>query len=153
MERKPALLKYLFLGQYQHTLDNKGRVSIPKNFRKQLKEVAILTRGLDNCLFLYPIEEWKRLSEQIQDLPLTAQDARSFSRYLFSGAIEVSCDNLGRIVIPDYLLTHAYLEKKLVIIGVLNRAEIWSDKMWLRFNKKINRSGEEIAEKLSGSGI
>lgn len=143
----------MFLGQFQHTLDIKNRISIPKRFRDQLAPNAVLTAGLDGCLFLYPQVEWEALSRQMKDLPLTGVDARSFSRYLFSAAAEVSFDQLGRIVIPDYLIDHAKLRKKLIVIGVLNRVEIWSAPRWEAFNKNIAARSEEIAEKLSGTGI
>mgnify|MGYP001588861876 FL=1 len=154
MERKSALSRiYLFLGQYQHTLDYKSRTSIPKKFREQLTEGAVLTRGLDGCLFLYPKSEWEVLSIQLKELPLTGSDSRAFSRYLFSNALEVVFDNLGRITIPDYLRAHSKLGKNVVIIGVLNRIEIWAEESWRLFNKKIAKSSSEIAEKLSRSGI
>lgn len=143
----------MFLGQYQHTLDYKNRTSIPKKFRIALNEGAVLTLGLDNCLFLYSKTEWQKLSERMKDLPLTGSDARAFSRYLFGGANETTFDSLGRIKIPDYLKTHAGLEKKIIILGVVNRIEIWSERNWHIFNKKITKTSSEIAEKLSGSGI
>lgn len=143
----------MFLGQYQHSLDYKGRTSVPKKFREDLKPSAILTVGLEGCLFLYPKDEWEKLSTRLSELPLTASDARNFSRYLFSSAVEVSFDKLGRITIPDYLKNHASLKKRLIIAGVLNRVEIWDQVKWEVFNKNLNSQSEEIAEKLSGSGI
>lgn len=143
----------MFLGQFQHTIDYKGRTSIPKKFRGDLKPVGVLTRGLEGCLFLYTKHEWGVLSSRIAELPLTTRDARDFSRYLYSGAIEVTFDKLGRIAIPKYLTDHASLKKKIVIVGVLNRIEIWSDLKWSTFNKTLSSKSEEIAEKLSGSGI
>jgi MraZ protein len=143
----------LFLGQHQHTLDYKSRTSIPKKFREQLKEGAVLTLGLDGCLFLYPKSEWEILANRLKELPLTGADARALSRYLFSSAVEVAFDNLGRITIPDYLREHSKIQKKVIIIGVLNRVEIWADENWRLFNKKIAKSSAAIAEKLSGSGI
>jgi MraZ protein len=143
----------LFLGRYKHSLDYKSRTSIPKKFREQLHTSAILTSGLDGCLFLYSKKDWEQLSSRFRELPLTANDARDFSRYLFSGAVEVSFDALGRIVIPDYLVKHAKLERELVILGVLNRVEIWSKKNFLKLNKKLNLAAEDIAEKLTERGI
>lgn len=143
----------MFLGQYQHSLDYKGRTSVPKKFREDLKPSAILTVGLEGCLFLYPKDEWEKLSTRLSELPLTVSDARNFSRYLFSSAVEVSFDKLGRITIPDYLKNHASLKKSLIIAGVLNRVEIWDQVKWEVFNKNLNSQSEEIAEKLSGSGI
>lgn len=143
----------MFLGRYLHSLDYKSRTSVPKKFREQLKSGAILTSGLDGCLFLYSKTDWEDLSDRIRELPITAADARDFSRYLFSGAIEVRFDSLGRITIPDYLVDYAKLEKDIVILGVLNRIEIWSKKSFSLLNRKLKTRTEEIAEKLSGSGI
>ena len=142
----------MFLGQFHHTLDYKGRLSIPKKFRDEIK-AGVLTRGLDNCLFLYSKEEWEALSNRIRQLPLTASSARSFSRYLFSGAIDSAFDKLGRITLPDYLKEHAQIDKNVVIIGVLNRVEIWAEKNWEEFNQKARDESSAIAEKLSESGI
>ncbi len=143
----------MFLGRYTHNLDKKSRTSIPKKFRDQLQTGAILTTGLDGCLFLYSKKDWVELSDKVKELPLTASDARDFSRYLFSSAIEVTFDRLGRMLIPDYLVAHANLKKELVILGVLNRVEIWSKEKFAVLNAKLNKRAEEIAEKLSGSGI
>lgn len=143
----------MFLGRYTHRLDNKSRTSIPKKFRQQLSSGGVLTSGLDGCLFLYSKNDWEQLSNRVSGLPLTASDARDFARYLFSNATEISFDQLGRIVIPEYLANYALLEKDLVIVGVLNRIEIWSKKRFSTLNRKLQQKGEEIAEKLSGSGI
>lgn len=143
----------MFLGQYQHTLDYKNRTSIPKKFRELLADGAVLTLGLEDCLFLYSKDEWDKLSVQMQQLPLTGSDARAFSRYLFGGAVEVSFDSLGRINIPDYLMKHAKITKKIVVVGVLNRIEIWSENNWHVYNKKVIKTSAETAEKLTGTGI
>ncbi len=143
----------MFLGQYNHSLDEKSRISVPKKFRNELQNGGILTRGLENCLFLYSLSEWEILSTRIRDLPLTGRDARAFSRYLFSSAIDIKFDRLGRMTIPDYLVKHANLKKELVIIGVLNRIEIWSKGNWEDFSERIDKDASTIAEKLSGSGI
>ncbi|HSX57821.1 MAG TPA: division/cell wall cluster transcriptional repressor MraZ [Candidatus Saccharimonadales bacterium] len=139
----------LFLGHYSHRLDQKNRVSIPKKFREQLLAGCIITRGLDGCLFLYSIEAWEKLSESIQRLPLTGADARAFSRYIFSAAEETTFDPLGRIKIPEYLLLYSKINKEVSIIGVGDRVEIWSRQKYELFSKKIEKSGEELAEKLS----
>ena len=104
-------------------------------------------------MFLYPLEEWEKLSSRLDDLPLTGTDARAFSRYIFSGAVETSFDSLGRIHVPDYLVSYAELKKDLVVIGVLNRVEIWSKKRYQLLEKQLTERSEEIAEKLSESGI
>ena len=143
----------MLLGEYVHNLDQKGRVAVPKKFRQHLGVLAILTKGLDGCLFLYPKGEWERLSQRLKQLPVTLADTRAFERYLFGGAIEVGFDPLGRIKIPEYLREYADLTKETVIIGVLERVEIWDKKRWKGYVKKLHERSEEIAEKLSEKGV
>jgi MraZ protein len=143
----------MLLGEYVHNLDSKGRVAVPKKFRGSLGTRAILTKGLDGCLFLYPKGEWERLSKSLKQLPVTLADTRAFERYLFGGAVEVGFDPLGRIKIPDYLLNYAGLVKEAVILGVLERIEIWEKNRWEAFAEKLHQRGEEIAEKLSEKGV
>ena len=143
----------MFLGEFQHNLDYKGRVSVPKKFRRQLTKGSILTKGLDRCLFLYTKNSWEKLANRIKELPVTGKDARAFGRYLFTGATEIDFDQLGRIAIPEYLRTYAGLKKETTIVGVLERIEIWDKKRWERMRKTIEATGEEIAEKLTETGI
>jgi len=144
---------FMFLGEYKHNIDYKGRLSVPKKFRGQLTKGSVLTKGLDRCLFLYTLEGWGLLSSRIKNLPVTARDARAFSRYLFSGATEIEFDQLGRIFIPDYLRGYAALKKEVVVVGVLERVEIWDKARWGKMRRNVETKGEEIAEKLTGSGI
>src|SRR5690625_6367338 len=116
----------MFIGEYQHTLDNKGRVTMPSKFRDDLGEKFVITKGLDSCLFVYPMSEWKTIQEKLKTLPLTNRDARAFVRFFFSGASESSLDKQGRVLIPANLREHSRLEKEAVIIGVATRLEIWS---------------------------
>jgi len=143
----------LLLGRYLHSLDHKGRVSIPKKFREKLSNGGVLTKGLDGCLFLYPFEEWTLLSSKIQALPLTGSEERAFSRYLFSGAVQVGFDPLGRILIPEHLQRFAQFKKEILVIGVANRIELWAKRKWEVYNKTIEAKSEEIAEKISDRGI
>lgn len=143
----------MFLGEYKHNLDYKGRTSVPKKFREALRDGAILTKGLDGCLFLYPKVEWERLTARLRELSVTQADTRAFERYLFGGAAEVEFDSLGRIKIPEYLLTYAALKKEVVLVGILERIEIWSPERWSRLARKQETRGEEIAEKLSEKGV
>ncbi len=113
----------------------------------------MVTRGLDGCLFLYSQTEWRSLSSRLETLPLTATDARSFSRYLFSSAVDLAFDKLGRIAIPEHLLNFSRIKREVLVIGVSTRLEIWSKKRWETYNKAIEAKSEEIAEKLSSSGI
>lgn len=138
----------MFMGQYQHSLDLKGRVIIPSKFREQLGESFVLTKGLDHCLFVYPKDEWNVLEEKLKSLPFTQKDARAFIRFFFAGAVETEMDKQGRILIPPQLREHAHIEKDLMIIGVSNRVEIWSLEEWNAYNEKASEAYEEIAEKL-----
>jgi len=143
----------MFIGEYQHTLDSKGRLIIPSKFRDNLGLEFIMTKGLDNCLFVYPKEEWKALEEKLRTLPLTNRDARAFVRFFFSGATECILDKQGRILIPNNLREHAKLVKDAVIIGVSSRIEIWSKEEWDRYNNDVSLSYDSIAEKMEQLGI
>lgn len=143
----------MFIGEYRHNLDYKGRVAVPKKFRSDLAQGAILTKGLDGCLFLYPMSSWSKLTDRIQELSVTQADTRAFGRYLFGGASEVEFDQLGRIKIPEYLLEYAHIQKNAVLVGLLERIEIWSPRLWEKQVKKLETRGEEIAEKLARRGV
>lgn len=143
----------MFLGEFQHTLDDKGRLTIPARFRDGLGERFIVTRGLDNCLFAYPASEWQVLESRLKSLPLTKADARAFVRFLFSGAAECELDKQGRVMVPAPLREHARLDKDVVVIGVSNRVEIWSKDRWEGYVEQAEQSFEDIAENLEGLGL
>lgn len=143
----------MFMGEYQHTLDNKGRLIIPAKFRAGLGERFIVTRGLDGCLFAYPLKEWETLENKLKELPLTKSDARSFVRFFFSGASECELDKQGRIMLPNNLREYAQMTKDVVVIGVANRVELWSKELWDEYMDKATASYEEIAEKIVDLGI
>lgn len=143
----------MFLGEYSHTLDTKKRLAIPAKLRKGLGEQAILTRGLDNCLFLYPAEEWQKLTEKLGQLPTGKADTRSFLRLILGGAVEVELDQLGRVLIPEYLKRYAGLTQRVVIAGVYNRLEIWDEERWTRYKEEIEKNTDMIAEKLGELGL
>lgn len=143
----------MFIGEYQHTIDSKGRLIMPSKFRDNLGAEFIMTKGLDNCLFVYPKEEWNVLEEKLRTLPLTNKDARAFVRFFFSGATECILDKQGRILIPNNLREHANLVKEAVIIGVASRIEIWSKEEWDRYNNDDSLSYDSIAEKMAQLGI
>lgn len=145
--------KVMFIGEYYHTIDTKKRVAIPVKFRKTLGKKAVLTRGLDNCLYLYSLEEWKKLAEKLARLPISRADSRAFARLMLAGAMDVSLDRLGRILIPDYLKSYAGLGKKIVLAGLYNRIEIWDDSKWESYKKETTRQAEDIAEKMNELGI
>lgn len=140
----------MFMGEYQHSVDAKGRLIIPSKFREALGNTFVITRGLDNCLFGYPMDEWRKLEEKLKDLPMTKKDARAFARFFFSGATEVELDKQGRINIPSNLATYAKLEKECVILGVSTKIEIWSKELWEEYFNKAEESFNDIAENLIG---
>ncbi|HEY2421470.1 MAG TPA: division/cell wall cluster transcriptional repressor MraZ [Neobacillus sp.] len=143
----------MFMGEYRHSIDNKGRMIVPSKFRDGLGEMFIITRGLDQCLFGYPLSEWALIEEKLKGLPLTKKDARAFTRFFFSGATESELDKQGRINIPAPLLTYAKLEKECVILGVSNRIEIWSKPIWEDYFTQSEESFAEIAENMIGFDI
>lgn len=138
----------MFLGEYQHTIDDKGRIIIPAKFREALGTDFIITRGLDNCLFVYPREEWNQLEQRMKSLPSMAANARAFARLLFSGACECEWDRQGRVNVPAHLREYARLEKDCTVIGVSTRVEIWDKATWEEYSRKSQDSFNEIAEKL-----
>lgn len=141
------------MGEYQHSLDDKGRIIVPAKFREGLDGRCVVTRGLDQCLFLYPGAEWERLEEKLKQLPLTKGDARAFVRFFFSGATDVELDKQGRIMIPANLREYAGLTKDVVAIGVSTRVELWSKDIWEKYMAEAESSFEAIAEKIVDLGI
>lgn len=138
----------MFMGEYQHNIDEKGRIIIPAKFRDELGSTFVLTRGLDQCIFGYPLEEWKQLEQKLKALPFTKKDARAFTRFFFSGAMECQLDKQGRANITPTLRKYAALEKECTVIGVSNRIEIWSQSIWEGYYESQEESFGEIAESL-----
>ncbi|TFJ94554.1 division/cell wall cluster transcriptional repressor MraZ [Lentibacillus salicampi] len=138
----------MFMGEFQHNIDTKGRIIVPAKFREGLGDNFVVTRGLDKCLFAYPMNEWKSLEEKLKKLPLTKKDARAFTRFFFSGAIECEVDKQGRINIPQPLRHYAGLDKECVVIGVSNRVEFWANENWEDYFNDSEESFSEIAENL-----
>lgn len=143
----------MFLGEYTHNVDNKNRLAVPAKFRAELKDGAVITRGLDNCLFLFTKSDWGVLVDKIKELPLSQARARSFSRMMLMGAMEVSLDKLGRILLPDYLKKYAGIRRKVAIGGVLNRLEIWDEEKWEKYKKESEKNVEKTAEGMFELGI
>lgn len=143
----------MFIGEYSYTIDPKGRIAIPSKLRKTLMKGAVLTRGLDNCLFVFSLEDWHQMAEKIKALPLSQANSRAFSRLMLAGAMDVKLDNQGRILIPDYLRKYAGLRKKIVLAGVYNRLEIWDEKEWKKYKEKTEKESGDIAERLGDLGI
>lgn len=138
----------MFMGEYNHTVDQKGRLIVPGRFRELLGDRFVVTKGLDQCLFIYPNEEWERIEARFRETPLTTQDARKFARFFFAGAAECEVDKQGRILLPQVLRAHAGIEKEVVSVGVLNRVEIWSKERWLSESSfdDMNEIAEHMAE-------
>lgn len=143
----------MFIGEYNHNLDEKGRLAIPVKFREELKGGAVVTKGLDGCLFLYPISEWKIMADKLSHLPISQANTRAFARLMLAGAMDVSLDKQGRIIIPDYLRKYVSLTKKAIINGLYNRLEIWDEEAWEEYKKKTEADSGEIAEQLGEIGI
>jgi MraZ protein len=140
----------MFMGEYQHSVDPKGRLIVPSKFREALGESFVITRGLDNCLFGYPMDEWRKLEEKLKSLPTTKKDARAFARFFFSGATEVEIDKQGRINLPQGLIQHASLVKECVVVGVSSKIEIWAKEAWDTYFDEAKDSFNEIAENIEG---
>ncbi|HWR05362.1 division/cell wall cluster transcriptional repressor MraZ [Sporomusa sp.] len=143
----------MFMGEYLHTIDNKGRLILPAKFREGLGEAFIATKGLDNCLFVYTRNEWAILEDKLKKLPLAKPEARAFVRFFFSGAAELECDKQGRVLVPPNLRDHAKLDKDVVVIGVSTRIEIWDKAAWDEYNQQVSPTVAEIAETLADLGI
>lgn len=143
----------MFIGEYSHNLDIKGRMAIPAKFRDKLSSGVIITRGLDQCLFLYPKNEWEILAEKLTKLPLSQANSRAFARLMLAGAMDLTLDIQGRILIPDYLRSYAKLKKQAIVAGLYNRIEIWDAETWKEYKAKTESSSDQIAEKLSELGI
>ena len=138
----------MFIGEYNHSLDDKGRVAIPTKFRAALKTGAVVTKGLDNCLFLYTKKEWSKIAQRLAALPFNKANDRALARHFLAGAMDVEFDGQGRIVLPEYLRNFAGLSKKIIIAGLYNRLEIWNEATWLSYKKTTDKSSNVIAEAL-----
>ena len=143
----------MFIGEYNHNLDEKGRLAVPVKFRNDLKKGAVVTKGLDGCLFLYTMNEWKILAEKLSKLPISQSGTRAFARLMLAGAMDTQIDKQGRIVVPDYLRKYAGMKKKIIISGLYNRLEIWDENSWEKYKRKTEKESEDIAEKLGELGV
>lgn len=143
----------MFIGEYQHSIDEKGRVAIPTKFRKALENGAVVTKGLDDCLFLYTAKEWEAQAAKIAQLPISRADSRAFNRHMLSGAMNVELDKQGRVVLPDYLRKFAGISKKVVVAGLYNRIEIWDMVRWEAYTKRTESESNQIAERMGELGI
>ncbi len=143
----------MFIGEYNYAMDNKGRIAIPAKFRSALAKGAVVTRGLDNCLFVYSKTEWTILAEKLSALPISQANTRAFSRLMLAGAMDVKLDGQGRVIIPDYLKKYAGMKKRAIVAGLYNRLEIWDEDSWNAYKIKTEKDSNEIAENLSALGV
>lgn len=143
----------MFIGEYRHTVDPKKRLAIPAKFRQRFKRNAVLTRGLDKCLFLYPADVWREIAEKLGSMPVGEKSTRSFVRLMLSGATDAQLDSQGRILVPDYLKEYAGLTKEVVLAGLYNRLEIWNKDGWEKYKLEAEGNQDEIAEQLGKLGV
>ena len=143
----------MLLGEYEHSIDTKGRIAMPAKLREGLGGKFIITKGLDGCLFVYAMDEWQRVEQKLASLPMSRKTARDFTRFLFGGACEGECDKQGRVLLPASLRRYAGLERDAVIVGVGSRAEIWDAAKWQQYNEESAEDVNELAEQLADFGI
>jgi MraZ protein len=143
----------MLIGEFIHTIDEKNRISLPAKFRKEMGGDLVITPGLDNCLFLFTKKEWAKISEKLSNFSMLSADNRSFNRFMFGGATEISVDSIGRMLLPDFLKDRANLKTKAALVGVQNRLEIWNDKAWADYKKKVASQADSLAERLGGAGV
>ncbi len=143
----------MLIGEYVHTLDSKKRLSLPSKFRREVGRKVVITRGLDACLFMFPQTSWKKIAEKLQTLPIGGADTRGMSRFLLAGACETEVDGAGRILIPEYLKEFADLRSRVVLAGVSDRVEIWNEKTWEEYKRRIEKGADQMAQTLGDMGI
>jgi len=143
----------MLIGEFRHTIDAKKRVALPAKFRKEIGKKVVITHGLDNCLFIYPLKGWQEVAEKLASLPIGQADTRGFNRFMLAGAVETDVDSMGRILIPDFLKEFASLKTKVVVAGIHNRLEIWDEKRWKDYTAKIEKQADILAEKLGEVGM
>lgn len=143
----------MFIGEYQHNIDEKGRLQIPAKLRQKLGKGAVVTKGLDNCLFLYPKTDWSSLADKLSKLPISKSSTRAFARLMLAGAMDVEIDSQGRMLLPEYLRDYAALNKKVVITGLYSRLEIWDQTAWLKYKKATEKNSSANAETLGDIGV
>lgn len=143
----------MLIGEYLHTLDSKKRLSLPAKFRKEVGRKVVITRGLDSCLFMYPVAAWQKIAEKLATLPVGQADTRGMSRFILSGACEAEVDAAGRILVPEYLKEFADLKTRVVLAGVSDRIEIWNEKTWEEYKRRIEKGADQMAQTLGDMGI
>lgn len=147
------VIRVMFIGEYHHNIDEKGRLAVPVKFRAELAQGAVVTRGLDSSLFLFPKEEWDKLATKLANLPLGQANSRAFARLMLAGAMDVELDKQGRVILPEYLRHYAELNKNAVVAGLYNRLEIWGEAKWEEYKKTTEGDAEKIAEQFGELGV
>lgn len=143
----------MLIGEYSYTIDSKKRLAIPAKFRPEIGKKVVITYGLDNCLFIYPMKAWEVIAGKLAQLSVGRADSRSFNRFMLAGAVETDVDSMGRVLLPDFLREHAGLKEKVVITGVSDRAEIWDELKWKAYKARVAKQADELAEKLGEIGM
>ncbi len=143
----------MFIGEYSHSVDEKGRLALPSKFRAKLADGVVVTRGVDHCLFLYPKAEWEQLATKLSQLSITQKDTRAFARLMLAGAMDLEMDRQGRVVLPEYLRAYAGLKKSVVVAGLYTRMELWDERAWKKEKEAMEGSSDAIAERLSELGV
>lgn len=140
----------MFIGEYSHTIDDKGRLAIPAKFRALLQNGGVVTKGLDNCLFLYTKKAWQQIAQRLANLPFNKANDRALARHFLAGAMDLDFDTQGRLNLPEYLREFAALKKKVIVAGLYNRLEIWNEAAWKTYRSKMEKESNTIAEALDG---
>lgn len=143
----------MLIGEYIHSIDDKNRLSFPVKFRKTMGKTVVVSKGLDNCLFVHTMKEWVTVAEKLASSSVLQTDARSFNRYLLGSAVEVSVDQNGRILLPEFLKQAAGLSTKVAVVGVYNRVELWDDATWATYKKGVETNVDTLAERLGNIGV
>jgi len=143
----------MFIGEHSHTIDTKGRLSIPAKYRRELAKGVVITRGLDHCLFLYPKHEWAKIAKRLAELPVSQKKSRAFTRLMLAGAWDAQLDTQGRVLVPEYLRSFAGIKKQVAVAGLYNRVEVWDEDTWHTYKQQTEAASEEIAESMAELGI
>jgi len=143
----------MLIGEYTHSIDDKNRISLPAKFRVVMGKKVVVTPGLDHCLFVFKPSEWEKISTKLSEASIGQSDSRSFSRFMFGGAVEADIDSIGRILVPDFLQNWANLKGKVSVVGVQSRVEIWNEKAWAGYKKGVEGKAGALAEKLGQVGV
>lgn len=145
--------QHMFIGEYQHSIDDKGRLAIPAKFRADLVKGGVVTRGLDRCLFFYPAKVWEQLAKKLVQLPISQAKSRAFARLMLAGAMDVDIDKQGRVILPEYLRNYAGLKKQVTVAGLYDRMEIWDANSWSTYTATNEKNSNQIAEALLELGV